>query len=625
MKTLHFTLGPVQSFVAQARRTRDLHAGSFLLSYLVGQAMYEIIISDGKIIFPEVHGERGIVDQTSDPLLQAINRHSLTKAEVKGPSLGTLPNRFQAEVPDDFNPICCEKAVNRAWHRISESVWQEYVEKIAGKGKDVRKIWDRQVNKFWEMSWVIGQDKNLLDRRKNWRTYVPSVEPGDKCTIMGCLQELSGYLRSKQSENQNQFWEALRSQVKSLDLQEGERLCAISLIKRLFPRVSKQAIGWELPVNYPSTSCLSVVHWLADTIEKYPAKAEQFAGFVMSLPDDLKTKMYNFNCITKVCEEKPGTINMATLNSECFYENSLLNDHIWGTETAELRQKINCKRKELTSDKPSPFYAVLLMDGDKLGVLLSELDSASVSRALGRFSAQVENLVKKHNGVTVYAGGDDVLALLPMEDALEAAIELRGAYRDAFKQQFSDNNIKDDKATISAAIVYAQNHVPLKTILTQAHKLLDDVAKDKTGRDSLAITVWKASGQGLTWAAPWNVIIDGDSNIIDKLVNLFSESETEQSRFNSSFFYNLRKRFEILADNQFQFDRKAEVDLLTAEYLRNREREIEVDEAKQNIELLLRICHHSWREHGVLHQAEGPLTVDGALLIRFLASKGVHE
>jgi CRISPR-associated protein Cmr2 len=36
---LHFSLGPVQGFVAQARRTRDFWAGSFILSYLAGQAM----------------------------------------------------------------------------------------------------------------------------------------------------------------------------------------------------------------------------------------------------------------------------------------------------------------------------------------------------------------------------------------------------------------------------------------------------------------------------------------------------------------------------------------------------------------------------------------------------------
>jgi len=36
---LSFTLGPVQAFVAQARRTRDLWAGSWLLSYLAESAL----------------------------------------------------------------------------------------------------------------------------------------------------------------------------------------------------------------------------------------------------------------------------------------------------------------------------------------------------------------------------------------------------------------------------------------------------------------------------------------------------------------------------------------------------------------------------------------------------------
>jgi len=38
-ENVHFALGPVQGFVAQARRTRDLWSGSFILSYLSGCAM----------------------------------------------------------------------------------------------------------------------------------------------------------------------------------------------------------------------------------------------------------------------------------------------------------------------------------------------------------------------------------------------------------------------------------------------------------------------------------------------------------------------------------------------------------------------------------------------------------
>lgn len=51
-KYFHFTLGPVQGFVAQARRTRDFWAGSFLLSWLAGVAMQAVKVQGGEIKFP---------------------------------------------------------------------------------------------------------------------------------------------------------------------------------------------------------------------------------------------------------------------------------------------------------------------------------------------------------------------------------------------------------------------------------------------------------------------------------------------------------------------------------------------------------------------------------------------
>jgi len=45
-----FTIGPVQSFVAQARRTRDFWAGSFVLSWLTGVAMNATIAQGGEFV-----------------------------------------------------------------------------------------------------------------------------------------------------------------------------------------------------------------------------------------------------------------------------------------------------------------------------------------------------------------------------------------------------------------------------------------------------------------------------------------------------------------------------------------------------------------------------------------------
>src|SRR5690606_2642271 len=127
--------------------------------------------------------------------------------------------------------------------------------------------------------------------------------------------------------------------------------------------------------------------------------------------------------------------------------------------------------------------AVLLMDGDSMGSLLSALKNdggpARLSECLDQFSAQVDRYVRAVGGRTVYAGGDDVLAIVPAQDALAVAEQLRQAYQQALSSAARSSDI----ATISAAVVYAHWRYPLRQVLETAHHLLDDVAKDVTGRD----------------------------------------------------------------------------------------------------------------------------------------------
>ncbi|OIP41959.1 hypothetical protein AUJ95_02410 [Candidatus Desantisbacteria bacterium CG2_30_40_21] len=48
----HFTIGHVQGFVSQARRTRDFWAGSFILSWLSAKAMLAVKKQGEEILFP---------------------------------------------------------------------------------------------------------------------------------------------------------------------------------------------------------------------------------------------------------------------------------------------------------------------------------------------------------------------------------------------------------------------------------------------------------------------------------------------------------------------------------------------------------------------------------------------
>jgi len=128
----HFTLGPVQGFVAQARRTRDFWAGSFLLSWLAGIAMNSVKNQNGEIIFPLPDNQ----DEKSEP-------HQ-----------GNIPNRFKAEVKQDFDPEEVVNEVKSAWLKLAELVWKEDLAEFCTEDPIHRQIWNRQINNLLEISYV---------------------------------------------------------------------------------------------------------------------------------------------------------------------------------------------------------------------------------------------------------------------------------------------------------------------------------------------------------------------------------------------------------------------------------------------------------------------------------------
>ena len=74
---------------------------------------------------------------------------------------------------------------------------------------------------------------------------------------------------------------------------------------------------------------------------------------------------------------------------------------------------------KLSFRRPTPYYAMVKMDGDHMGDLLSNVgkqEHIKISEALSSFSRKgIPELIEgKYPGKLVYAGGDDVLALVPL-------------------------------------------------------------------------------------------------------------------------------------------------------------------------------------------------------------------
>jgi CRISPR-associated protein Cmr2 len=667
-RLLHFTLGPVQGFIADARRTRDLWAGSFLLSWLSGQAMAALVKAGGKIVFPKVD---------EDDLFQAIQKHRNGEKADRTPYIGSLPNRFKADVTNvKGDPgIICKDAIEKAWGDLAQAVWNQFFNgDVADKGNHTADIWNRQVWFFWEMNWVVGDetfdqnkkplDGNWLDRRKNWRSHI-QIEPEDSadlCRLMGGYQEISGFSRIGERKEQDTFYDALRVQeykhakgprkLQALNIGQTERLCALALIKRLFPLLDniESIIGWRPGggnvnvVNWPSVSYIAAIPWLKGVtahldnkvLEKYCSTARDSG--LTSYKGETETKLFNLT-----------DTEFYALDGHLLHIDGIRNWKLAdfkGTDDKQKRANQNLLLKaygELpkalkdkginTSTSPSEFYAILLMDGDQIGAKI-RTHEAVIQEGLDLFTRAVKAYFDPNepganpaNGALIYAGGDDVLALLPLDTAIEAARYLRKAYEDAFTQAIAITNTPDiapSGFTLSGAIIFAQYKIPLRAVLDKAHHYLDRVAKDKNGRGSLALAVMKPGGIAFDWVSCWT------DDPVNPIVTM-EKIARDRSDYSSSFFYNLRQRYAPLFDGDDPgagntgtgFDDPDFMSaILMAEYRKHaKNAPRSAEEIAEKIAPLLIIGNPMERTTGTALPVKR-YDFDGALVARFMAVEG---
>lgn len=643
--SFQFTIGPVQGFVSQARRTRDFWAGSFLLSWLAGVAMVEIKRQGGTIEFPVPSSE--YLEWITDG-----------KSKGEPPRQGSIPNRFkavQAKVPADFNGDWVVQSVRQAWIALAQHIWRQdgLGDVIAPTSRQAtRAIWDRQHQGFWDISWVIAPqeaDASLMDQRKNWRVHHTPTEPGVKCMVMDGWQELSGSQRPGQEGDA--FWREVRK-GKETDIGPKEQLCALAYVKRRFARHFHHfkatlphgltVHGWRLETGMPSVSYMAAVHWLEQVVQ---VATPEEAWVLMDAAREVSPSQDEWDTRILCLENAAGRWashndkrRLLSLDASVFFDHVQDNPNAYGLDAQaihNLQQEMRRfgKAHPHIDPRPTPFYAILLMDGDSLGSHMSKKENqAPISQALNTFTAEVPKIVRDHNGMLIYAGGDDVLAVLPLEDALGCAAKVREKYLDSFKS----SNIS---TTISAAIEFAHVKMPLGKVLADAHDLLDNIAKDGAGRDAVAVRVWKTGRMTLQWAQPWKVALDAQGKVqVENLAHSFQQRDAQAGHvaaFSNKFFFKIRERFELLNPEKEKtgavLSADQAIDLLAVDYVNSAENRKEVDMtvATSIIRPLLTQCRAVTRDPKEANNTgkwkrSNRLRVDGALLVRFLAQKGVE-
>ncbi|MDS1269708.1 type III-B CRISPR-associated protein Cas10/Cmr2 [Lipingzhangella sp. LS1_29] len=154
---------------------------------------------------------------------------------------------------------------------------------------------------------------------------------------------------------------------------------------------------------------------------------------------------------------------------------------------------------------PATHLAVLVQDLDSMGDFLKGHSPGrdgsrvtpgvdghrDVSQLLQQAAGQQRRTVNsvENLGSVVYAGGDDLLALLPARTALRVAQQCRDGLPPALP-------------TVSTALLFFHHASPLQDALVRAHEALEQ-AKSRDGKHGLAVGYVQPSGSAATCVTAW--------------------------------------------------------------------------------------------------------------------------
>ena len=467
---LQISVGPVQEFIAAARRTRDLWFGSSMLSEISKAAAKAVKDAEAELIFPEPNG-----DLKPDSDLSVANV-ILARASGDDQAMNALAERAREAAVARFKEFAT-KVYEKAKHWIVKERWDKQVEDVIefyaawaeiGTGEGAYKAARQKVAR-------------LLAARKNLRDFLPyEGEFGIPKSSLDGLRE-------------SVFKDGKVPVIAGLRLKEGEALDSVGLIKRI--------AGDE---RFPSVSRVAVDPWVRGAKE-----------------ETLRELMPHCEALVKA-----GAISRVRGYAAFPYEGTavLLSRHAsMLTECGDgdkEEAKAACKAiAEILSrlrpqDRPQePYFALLVADGDRMGAAISEINDIEkhqkFSSTLSKFAGEARDIVRNFHGVCVYTGGDDVLAFLPLDTCLGCARKLHDAFGELLKDYVSSKDQQSPTLSVGISIGHAMEDLEdLLEFGRKAEKVAKEGVgkgnlKEKTDRNGLAVVVRSRGSDSVVVREQW--------------------------------------------------------------------------------------------------------------------------
>ncbi|WP_168185491.1 type III-B CRISPR-associated protein Cas10/Cmr2 [Acidiferrobacter sp. SPIII_3] len=426
---------------------------------------------------------------------------------------------------------------------------------------------------------VYDLAERVMAAAKAARPFGQTSQKGWRCSLTGEGEWLTtdlAQLAIPPGSRKDTLWTRV-STHKPAWARKGEHLGALAAIKRLWPTIFAEEVREALRAGeggnrspggrfVVSTHTMALAHQLDRWVENgglITGDLNTDEAESVALPRRL---MRHKN---KVAIERakriPGLLEAAR-------ERDSEDNEAYEGVTRQVRQALARGSADKKEIKLEAYYALIMMDGDRMGAILSGDENntirfceslhpkvqkgfdehaarqelirrygtqkrpispnrhLAISGALNDFSQTVVRHVveEEHLGRVIYAGGDDVLAMLPVADMLSAMQRLRHAYSGidpdheggvwhgltlqngfaAIKAGHGDRErlqlmrMMGRNATASCGAVIAHHQAPLSAVMREL-RAAEKRAKNEGGRDAFSITVIKRSGGALRLTEKW--------------------------------------------------------------------------------------------------------------------------
>ena len=683
---LALSIGPVQSFIAAARSTSDLWAGSHLLARLSWEAAKVVCkrLGPDAILFPRLRGipqvDVWLRDECRLPP-EWFKGSDWTERETDANPLfsAALPNRFVAVVPASAaGAITGEiEARVRDWlkslgARVVDRLLEAASLRKPGDPRDetvyaYRQMRD-QLDGFPEVHWAavpfslirprdterqtdldtsmlseamapffgVGADKpsgfldspawKVLQNDRTWedgtkffapnpgvlypavydlaervlaaakavRPFAQTEQRGWRCSLTGETEWLTTdeeQLKWPYRTRKDTLW-AKVAEARPAWAKAGEHLGALPAIKRLWPTLFAEEVAGVVGAGrgdvrrfVVSTHTMALAKQIEERVRggrsDEPLGNDLRAEFdravsdvePAALPRKLMQLIHGDRDTAQWAKYLPGLLDAAADSDDK------------EGRREEKQRRAEALVKHLLGDKIETYYALLLMDGDHMGRILSGDEGEAgdgpscaipylqslhpqvrngfetraranpvlkeygdrkramspnrhlaISAALNDFALYVvpEVIERECLGRVLYAGGDDVMAMLPVADLLPAMRRLRHAYgghdphdasidwkaargsrklvcKDGFALLRGRLMRMMGGATASCGAIIAHHQAPLTAVIRElrdAEQRAKNEGGRKGGRNAFSLTVVKRSGGALHLTDNWGEPLD---------------------------------------------------------------------------------------------------------------------